>query len=176
MDTAEMYAVPPRAETYGASERIIGSYFAANPGARAQWLVASKIAGPGRMAYIRGGSSRMDLAAFEEACNASLQRLQTDYLDLYYIHWPNRHNPMFGGLYFDAAQYQAPIDSIHVQLEALSKLVQAGKVRTIGLSNETPWGVMQFLQLAREHGLERICAVQNASKLLSSHVVYGSYL
>ena len=162
MDTAEMYAVPPRAETYGASERIIGNYFAANPGAREKWLLASKIAGPGRMAYIRKGSSRMDLAAFEEACNASLQRLQTDYLDLYYIHWPNRHNPMFGGLYFDAAQYQAPIDSIHVQLEALSKLVRAGKVRSIALSNETPWGVMQFLQLAREHGLERICAVQNA--------------
>ena len=125
MDTAEMYAVPPRAETYGASERIIGNYFAANPGARAQWLVASKIAGPGRMAYIRGGSGDMSPTTFETACNDSLRRLHTDYLDLYYIHWPNRLVPMFGEAYFKAedAANRASIDSMHEQLQGLSHLV-----------------------------------------------------
>ena len=164
MDTAEMYAVPPRAETYGKTEAIIGSYFAAHPGRRAQWQLASKIAGPGRMAYIRGGSNDMGAATFEIACNDSLKRLQTDYLDLYYIHWPNRLVPMFGEAYFkveDAAS-RAGIDSMHEQLEGLTRLVKAGKVRAIGLSNETPWGVMHFLRLAREHGLEKICCVQNA--------------
>ena len=164
MDTAEMYAVPPREQTYGRSEEIIGSYLAAQPSRRADWLIASKIAGPGRMAYIRGGSGDMSPATFETACNDSLRRLQTDYLDLYYIHWPNRLVPMFGEAYFKAedAANRASIDSMHEQLQGLSHLVKAGKVRSIGLSNETPWGVMHFLRLAREHGLEKICCVQNA--------------
>jgi aryl-alcohol dehydrogenase-like predicted oxidoreductase len=164
MDTAEMYAVPPRAETYGKTEEIIGQYFATHPGKRANWQVASKIAGPGRMAYIRGGTGDMSAAAFELACHDSLRRLHTDYLDLYYIHWPSRHVPMFGGLYFDRSKLaeRAPIADMHAQLEGLTRLVRAGKVRTIGLSNETPWGVMHFLRLAREHGLEHICCVQNA--------------
>ena len=164
MDTAEMYAVPPRAETYGKTEAIIGSYLAARPSRRQAWRIASKIAGPGRMAYIRGGSTDMSAATFELACNDSLKRLQTDYLDLYYIHWPNRLVPMFGEAYFKAESVasRASVGSMHEQLQGLSRLVQAGKVRAIGLSNETPWGVMHFLRLAREHGLEKICCVQNA--------------
>ncbi len=164
MDTAEMYAVPPRAQTYGRTEEIIGSYLAVAPSRRADWLIASKIAGPGRMDYIRGGSGDMSATTFELACDDSLRRLRTDYLDLYYIHWPNRLVPMFGEAYFKAEEVasRAGIDSMHEQLEGLSRLVKAGKVRSIGLSNETPWGLMHFLRLAREHGLEKICCVQNA--------------
>ena len=161
IDTAEMYAVPARRETYGTTERILGNWFALRPGARAKVVLASKIAGPSRnMDWVRNGSNNLTPADFVEACDASLRRLRTEVIDLYQIHWPNRNAPSFGALYFDPAA-EREFTSIQVQLEALSGLVAAGKVREIGLSNETPWGVSEFVRLAEQHGLPRIASVQN---------------
>jgi aryl-alcohol dehydrogenase-like predicted oxidoreductase len=176
IDTAEMYSVPTRAETFNATEIIIGNYFKANPGVRRQWTVATKIAGPSRgMDWVRGGASNVTPQDFVSACDGSLKRLQTDVIDLYQIHWPLRHVPVFGLPYFDPEQDRKRADntSIHVQLQALSGLVKAGKVRAIGLSNETPWGVMEFLRLAQMHGLERIASVQNPYALVSRTVDNG---
>ncbi len=164
MDTAEMYPVPPTAETYSQTETIIGNYFKANPSVRQQWTLATKVAGPARgMDWVRGGSLDVSPAAIAEACEGSLRRLQTDVIDLYQIHWPVRHVPAFGIPYFvpELDQERASSTPIHGQLEALSKLVKQGKVRTIGLSNESPYGVMEFVRLAEQHGLERIVSVQN---------------
>ena len=164
MDTAEMYPVPPTAETYSQTETIIGNYFKANPSVRQQWTLATKVAGPARgMDWVRGGSLAVSPAAIAEACEGSLRRLQTDVIDLYQIHWPVRHVPAFGIPYFvpELDQERASSTPIHGQLEALSKLVKQGKVRTIGLSNESPYGVMEFVRLAEQHGLERIVSVQN---------------
>ena len=138
MDAAEMYSVPARAETFGATETILGNWFAKNPAARGQWVVAIKVAGPARgMPWIREGSPNLTAADITSACEASLKRLQTDVIDLYQIHWPARNVPMFGMQYFDPTK-EKEVSSIHTQLEALAALVKAGKVRAIGLSNETP--------------------------------------
>lgn len=164
MDTAEMYPVPPTAATYSHTETIIGNYFKANPGVRNQWTLATKIAGPARgMDWVRGGSADVSPAAIAQACEASLRRLQTDVIDLYQIHWPVRFVPAFGIEYFspEADKERENNTSIHGQLQALSELVKQGKIRHIGLSNETPWGVMAFLRCAAQHGLERIVSVQN---------------
>ena len=165
-DTAEMYAVPARAETYGATETILGNWFAANPGKRQQVVLASKVAGPSRgMPWIRDGLglTPQDIA---NSCEGSLRRLQTDVIDLYQIHWPARQVPAFGNIYYDPAK-EAASTPIHDQLEALGKLVKAGKVRQIGLSNETPYGVHEFVRLAEEHGLPRVVSTQNAYCLLN---------
>ena len=160
IDTAEMYSVPPRAETYGATETIIGHWFAARPGLRQKVVLASKVAGPSRgMPWVRPGLD-MTAADIAASCEASLRRLQTDMIDLYQIHWPERHVPAFGTLYYDPAQERTQT-SIHEQLEALARLVRAGKVRHIGLSNETPYGVHEFVRLAEQHGLPRIVSTQN---------------
>lgn len=176
MDTAEMYAVPAKAETFNLTEKIIGNYFAANPGIRHKWTVATKVAGPARgMDWVRGGSLNVTPAQITQACHDSLVRLQTDVIDLYQIHWPLRHVPAFGIPYFDPAQDKTRSDNtpIHEQLIALDKLVQAGKVRTIGLSNETPYGVMEFTRLAHQHGLARIVSVQNPYCLVNRTVDNG---
>jgi aryl-alcohol dehydrogenase-like predicted oxidoreductase len=160
IDTAEMYAVPSRAETFGATETFIGNWFATHPGARQKLVLATKVAGPSRgMPWIRegGGMTARDIIA---SCEGSLRRLQTDVIDLYQIHWPERHVPAFGALYYDPAKEKSAT-SIHEQLEALGQLVKAGKVRHIGLSNETPYGVHEFVRLAGEHGLPRVATVQN---------------
>ncbi len=168
LDTAEMYAVPARAETCGATERILGNWFARRPGARQQMVLATKVAGPSRgMPWIRNGSTNLTAADIVAACDASLQRLQTDVIDLYQIHWPVRHVPMFGLMYFDPTKDDATVSSIHAQLEALDRLVQAGKVRAIGLSNETPYGVHEFVRLAEQHGLPRVATVQNPYCLIN---------
>lgn len=173
IDTAEMYAVPVRRETYGASERIIGRWFAQHRGLRDKVVLATKVAGPARNAdWIRGGSADLKPAEVRQACNDSLTRLHTDVIDLYQIHWPNRNVPIFGPLYFDPAADRA-CTSIHDQLAALAELVQAGKVRYIGLSNETPWGVCEFVQLAEQHGLPRIATVQNPYTLVHRTVDNG---
>ena len=165
-DTAEMYSVPPRAETYGATEAIIGSWFASRPGARQKVVLASKVAGPGRgMPWIRAGAG-LTAADIEASCNASLKRLQTDVIDLYQIHWPERHVPAFGGLYYDPKQERTQTP-IREQLDTLAKLVRAGKVRYIGVSNETPYGVHEFVRLAEQHGLPRIVSTQNPYCLIS---------
>ncbi len=167
IDTAEMYAVPARAETYNATEKLIGSWLAKNPQARQRIILATKVTGPSRgMPWIRGGGADLSGADIIEACEASLRRLQTEVVDLYQLHWPNRNVPMFGGVYFDPAKETATT-GIHAQLEALAQLVKAGKVRHIGLSNETPYGVCEFIRLAEQHGLPRIVSVQNAYSLLN---------
>lgn len=167
MDAAEMYSVPARAETFGATETILGNWFAKHPSARRNWVVASKVAGPARgMPWIRNGSPDLTAADILGACDASLKRLKTDVIDLYQIHWPARNLPMFGMLYFDPAKDRA-VSSIHTQLEALGTLVKAGKVRAIGLSNETPYGVHEFVRLADQHGLPRIATLQNSYCLVN---------
>ncbi|MCF8169047.1 MAG: aldo/keto reductase [Rhodoferax sp.] len=173
IDTAEMYAVPPRAETFNATEKIMGNWLAARPGLRQKLVIASKVAGPSRgMPWIRGGKGDLSAADIVAACEGSLQRLKTDVIDLYQIHWPNRSVPMFGGLYYKP-ESTPPVTSIHEQLEALGQLVRAGKVRAVGLSNETSYGVHEFVRLAEQHGLPRVATVQNVYGLLSRGVENG---
>ncbi len=172
IDTAEMYAVPARKETFGATETIIGNWFAARPGARHKLVLATKVAGPSRdMPWVRegGGMTAADIVA---SCNASLKRLQTEVIDLYQIHWPERNVPAFGQLYYDPTKERSTT-TIHQQLEALGGLVKAGKVRAIGLSNETPYGVHEFARLAEQHGLPRIATVQNVYCLVSRALENG---
>ncbi|MDR3002868.1 MAG: aldo/keto reductase [Acidovorax sp.] len=165
-DTAEMYAVPARAATYGATETILGNWFKANPGQRDQVVLATKVAGPSRgMPWIREGTG-MTAADITASCEASLRRLQTDVIDLYQIHWPERHVPSFGALYYEPAKDKSETP-MRTQLEALAKLVQQGKIRHVGLSNETPYGVHEFVRLAEEHGLPRVASVQNPYSLLN---------
>jgi aryl-alcohol dehydrogenase-like predicted oxidoreductase len=172
IDTAEMYSVPARAETYGLTERIIGNWFAKTPGAREKLVLASKVAGPSRgMPWVRD-SVGMTARDIQASCEASLKRLQTDVIDLYQIHWPERNVPMFGAMYYDPKLERAGT-SIHEQLDAFAKLIQQGKIRQIGLSNETPYGVHEFIRLAEQHGLPRIATVQNVYCLVSRGVDNG---
>ena len=174
IDTAEMYAVPPRAETFQTTEKIVGNWLAQNPGARDKLVIATKVAGPSRnMPWIRAGSPDLTAADIVAACEGSLKRLKIDVIDLYQIHWPTRNVPMFGGLYFDPANDNPGLTSMHAQLEALQTLVRAGKVREIGLSNETPYGVHEFVRLAEQHGLARIATVQNVYCLISRALENG---
>ncbi len=166
IDTAEMYSVPPKAETCGHTETIIGHWFAKNPGARQKLVLATKVAGPSRgMPWVR---DHLGLKAkdFVTSCEGSLRRLQTDVIDLYQIHWPERHVPAFGGVYYNP-QKETSETPIHAQLEALAQLVKAGKVRHVGLSNETPYGVHEFVRLAEQHGLPRVVTTQNPYCLIN---------
>jgi aryl-alcohol dehydrogenase-like predicted oxidoreductase len=166
IDTAEMYSVPPKAETCGHTETIIGNWFAKNPGARQKLVVATKVAGPSRgMPWIRDHLN-LTVKDFVTSCEASLRRLQTDVIDLYQIHWPERHVPAFGAVYYDPKKENSEI-TIHAQLEALAQLVKAGKVRHVGLSNETPYGVHEFVRLAEQHGLPRVATTQNPYCLIN---------
>lgn len=172
LDTAEMYAVPARKETYGATETILGNWFARNPGLRQKLTLATKVAGPSRgMPWVRegGGMTAADIVA---SCEGSLRRLQTDVIDLYQIHWPERNVPAFGTMYYDPTKERTQT-SIHEQLDALAGLVKAGKVRYIGLSNETPYGVHEFVRLAEQHNLPRVATVQNVYCLLSRALENG---
>jgi len=172
LDTAEMYSVPARAETCGSTETIIGNWFAKNPSVRSKVVLASKVAGPSRgMPWVREGSG-MTAKDIVASCEASLKRLQTDVIDLYQIHWPERHVPAFGALYYNPAQERSAT-SLHEQLETLAGLVKAGKVRAIGLSNETPYGVHEFVRLAEQHGLPRVASVQNPYCLVNRTVENG---
>ncbi|WP_058616406.1 aldo/keto reductase [Tepidimonas taiwanensis] len=167
LDTAEMYAVPARPETCGATETIIGRWLAARPGMRERIVLATKVAGPSRgMPWIRGEQAGLTKAEIIAACEGSLRRLQTDVIDLYQIHWPARNVPMFGAITFDPAK-DKPCASILEQLEAMDALVRAGKVRAIGLSNETPYGVHEFVRLAQQHGLPCVATVQNPYCLIN---------
>ncbi|MBS1145632.1 MAG: aldo/keto reductase [Proteobacteria bacterium] len=165
IDTAEMYAVPPRAETCGASETIVGNWLRRQQ--RDQIIVATKVAGPSRnLGWIRNGPPALDRANIRAAIDGSLQRLQTDYIDLYQLHWPERNQPMFGLWQYDPAK-ERECTPIRTQLEALAELVREGKIRQIGVSNEHPWGIMEFTRLAAEHGLPHIVSTQNAYSLLN---------
>jgi len=173
LDTAEMYSVPTRAETFNVTEKILGNWFEKNPGARQKLVLATKVAGPARgMGWVRGGSNDLTPSDTTEACHASLKRMKTDVIDLYQIHWPVRHVPAFGVMYFDPAK-DVPVTSIHDQLEALGRLVKDGKVRAIGLSNESPYGVHEFVRLAEQHGLPRVATVQNPYCLINRTVDNG---
>jgi aryl-alcohol dehydrogenase-like predicted oxidoreductase len=164
LDAAEMYSVPARAETSGATESILGTWFAKRPGARQKLVLATKVAGPARgMPWLRPDVSK---AGIIEACEASLRRLQTDVIDLYQIHWPARNVPAFGAIYFDPAK-DKPTPSVLEQLEAMAELVKAGKIKAVGLSNETPYGVHEFVCLAEQHGLPRLATVQNPYCLIN---------
>lgn len=171
LDTAEMYPVPPGGETYATTERIIGNYFK-KYGDRADWVLASKVVGPGRMDHIRDGDLRLDRKNITAALEASLKRLNTDYLDLYQLHWPDRKANFFGqlGYIHHPDDVSTPIEDT---LEVLDELVRAGKVRHIGLSNETPWGTLRFLQLAEQRGWPRVVSIQNPYNLLNRSFEVG---
>lgn len=169
IDVAEMYPVPPKPETAGASERFVGTWLK-KTGLRSQVVLATKIAGPsrqaGRPSHIRGTSNQFDKPNLVEAVNGSLERLGTDYIDLYQLHWPDRSTTTFGrkAYPYEDEAYTVPIAET---LQALTDLVKEGKIRHIGVSNETPWGVAQFLAASRELGLERIVSIQNPYSLLN---------
>ncbi|WP_427913266.1 aldo/keto reductase [Ramlibacter sp. MMS24-I3-19] len=172
IDTAEMYSVPPRRETYGATETIIGRWLRARPGARQKLVIATKVAGPSRgMPWVRAGEG-LTAADIVASCEGSLRRLQIDVIDLYQIHWPERHVPAFGEIYYQPTR-ETSRTSIAEQLEALDGLVRQGKVRAIGLSNETPYGVHEFVRLAEQSGLARVATVQNPYSLLSRGLENG---
>lgn len=165
IDTAEMYAVPPRAETFGASESIVGNWLARQP--RENILVATKVAGPARsLNWIRNGPPALDRSNIRAAIEGSLRRLRTDYIDLYQLHWPERNQPMFGQWQYEPEK-ERECTSIQTQLEVLAELVREGKVRYIGVSNEHPWGIMEFTRIADQLGLPRIVSTQNAYHLLN---------
>ena len=175
-DTAELYPVPPKAETYTRTETIIGNWLAQS-GRRDEVVLATKMAGPGEFVeHIRGGDSRYTEKQVDQALDGSLQRLQTDYVDLYQLHWPERPTNFFGQLGYEPPSAGEKPDDLTLfseTLEALSCQVKAGKIRTIGLSNETAWGTMKMLQIAREMGLEKIVSVQNPYNLLNRSFEVG---
>ena len=164
IDTAELYAIPPKAETQGATERIIGTWLKAR-GRRGRVILATKVVGPSQSDWHRadGKPTRLDRKNIEEAIDASLKRLQTDYVDLYQLHWPHRAVALFG----DRAPPKGDEVPIEETLEALAGLAKAGKVRHVGLSNETAWGLSRFLHLAETRGFPRVASVQNAYNLLN---------
>lgn len=171
IDTAEMYPVPPRAETVTRTEVMVGNWLRGKP--RERIIVATKVAGPRRgMHWIRGGPQALDRTNIRAAVEGSLRRLQTDHVDLYQLHWPERNVPMFGQYQFDPDREVQAVP-IRLQMEVLAELVAEGKIRYVGLSNEQPWGVMEFLRLAREHALPRLVAIQNAYSLLNRVFEYG---
>jgi aryl-alcohol dehydrogenase-like predicted oxidoreductase len=162
IDTAEMYAIPPKEETQGLTEKIIGTWLAKRKD-REKIYVATKVAGPG-MEYLRGGS-RLDKKQIFQAVDDSLKRLQTDYIDLYQVHWPERKSNYFGRLGYEYSdEMGVPIEET---LEAMTDLVKSGRVRYIGVSNETPWGTSRYLNIAKEKSMERIVTIQNPYSLLN---------
>lgn len=171
LDTAEMYPVPPRAETQGRTESYIGTWLA-RTGLRDRVVLATKVAGPADwLDYLRGGP-RLSAEHVRRALEDSLRRLRTDYVDLYQVHWPERRTNYFGELGYTHRPQEDGVP-IEQTLEALARLVEAGKVRAIGVSNETPWGVMQYLNLADRHGWPRIVSIQNPYNLLNRSFEVG---
>ncbi|WP_413111063.1 NADP(H)-dependent aldo-keto reductase [Thaumasiovibrio sp. DFM-14] len=170
IDTAEMYPVPPNQESQGDTERFIGSWLKKS-GQRNKVILATKVAGPRNLPYIRDNMA-LDRRNIHQAVEDSLERLQTDYIDLYQIHWPQRQTNTFGQL-----NYPYPDDNSSITLldtlEAIADLIRAGKIRYFGLSNETPWGVMSYLKLADKHALPRPVSIQNPYNLLNRSFEVG---
>jgi aryl-alcohol dehydrogenase-like predicted oxidoreductase len=165
IDTAEMYAVPPSKETQGATERIIGTWLK-NRNDRDQIILATKITGPSAMTYIRNPLT-FDAASIHSAINGSLQRLQTDYVDIYQLHWPERKVNSFGIRDYPADANDAWEDNFLEVLETMQSLIKAGKIRHFAVSNETAWGVMRFIQLSEKYNLPRPVSIQNPFSLLN---------
>lgn len=169
MDTAEMYAIPPSPDTYGKTETIIGNWLGANPSRRKEIILATKIAGVG-LPWIRDGGE-ITGAAITEAIDHSLARLQTDYIDLYQLHWPNRESPHFSKHHPNRVKFSKG-DTAHESaqmleiLQALDEAVKAGKIRHFGLSDDSPWGINEYIRLSEQHGLTRVTAIQNEFSLL----------
>ncbi|WP_158771770.1 aldo/keto reductase [Paraglaciecola sp. L1A13] len=171
VDTAELYPVPPSGEKYGQTERIIGDWLGRHPERRKNIILASKIVGPG-LSYIRQGSP-ISPASVIKAVDDSLKRLNTDYIDLYQLHWPNRTSPHFakhavGRVSFSKTDSAAETAQMLAVLQALNTCVEQGKIRFCGLSNETPWGLTQYLNLSKQYDLPRMVSMQNEFNLLHS--------
>ncbi|NOT65392.1 MAG: aldo/keto reductase [Methylotenera sp.] len=178
IDTAEMYPVPPKAETFTRTETIIGHWLKNQ--ARDKIILGSKVSGRNRgLNWIRDGDDSLSRANIRAAIHDSLKRLQTDYIDLYQLHWPERNVPLFGQYQFDpkleldAQGNQKAWESIHAQLETLAELIAEGKVRAIGLSNEQPWGVMEFLRISKAYNLPRVATLQNSYHLMNRTIDFG---
>ena len=168
-DTAEMYPVPPKPETQGSTEQIIGNWIQQN-GGRDKLFIASKIAGPSQGgSHIRDGQTRFNASDISSALDGNLKRLQTDYIDLYQLHWPERPTNFFGKLGYtnEEAENTKEVTALEETLFALQDEIKKGRIRYIGLSNETPWGTMKFLHLAEKLGLEKFVSVQNPYSLLN---------
>ena len=163
-DTAELYAVPPRAETYGHTEIIIGNWFKKTK-KRDKIILGTKVAGPTR-AYLRGGANSYGLEKMTEAINDSLKRLQTDYIDLYQLHWPERNTNSFGRLGYEHKENDDWTKFEDV-LGNLQRFIDSGKIREVGLSNETPWGVSKYLESSKEKNLPRMISIQNPYSLVN---------
>jgi len=168
-DSAEMYAIPPSAKTFGSTETIIGNWFASRAN-RDKVILASKITGPG-LSWVRDGKNTIDKKNILAAVEGSLKRLQTDYIDLYQLHWPNRGSYHFGQIWDYAPKFdvQAEEENFLEVLNTMQALIQDGKIRHIGLSNETAWGMMKWLQLAEKNNLPRMASIQNEYSLLCRH-------
>ncbi len=172
-DVAEMYPISPRKETYAETERIIGNWFEKRQ-KRDDIVLATKVVGPGNFFdYIRDGAQRLTEKDILAACDASLKRLKTDYIDVYQIHWPSRPTNYFGQLdYPDGADFSEAVP-IEETLSAMAKLVEQGKIRHVGVSNESAWGVMEYLRLAEQNGLPRIASIQNPYNVMTRQYEVG---
>ncbi len=168
-DTAELYSVPPRESTYGFTEEIIGNWFTKNK-KRKEIILASKVAGPSR-GYLRDGKNSFVGENLENALNNSLKRLKTDYIDLYQLHWPERNVNNFGKLGYTHKESEwNKFEDVLINLE---KFINEGKIKYVGLSNETPWGVMNFMQLSKDKNLPRMMSIQNPYSLLNRSYEVG---
>ena len=163
-DTAELYAIPPKENTYGKTEEVIGNWFEKTK-KRSEVILATKVAGPG-LNWIRGGGNQYDEKNLNEAVNGSLKRLKTDYIDLYQLHWPERKSNFFGRLGYQHKE-EHDWNKFEDILNSLDKLIKSGKIRYIGLSNETAWGLSKFLEISKIKNLPRIMSVQNPYSLLN---------
>ena len=178
IDTAEMYPVPPKAETFTRTETMIGHWLKTQT--RDKVILGSKVAGRNRgLGWIRNGDESLTRDNIRAALHDSLKRLQTDYIDLYQLHWPERNVPLFGQYQFDPklemdaqGNHKAWV-SIQTQLETLAELINEGKLRAIGLSNEQPWGMMEFLRLSKEYNLPRVATLQNSYHLMNRTIDFG---
>jgi len=166
IDTAEMYPVPPAQRTQGTTEKIVGAWLGKNKAKRDRIVLASKIAGPGRRDWIRNGENHVTKKTIPWAIEDSLKRLQTDYIDLYQIHWPERYVPAFGAWQYDPAK-EREATPILEQVEGMAAAIKAGKIRAYGLSNETAFGLCEFVRVAKEAGLPPPASVQNGYSLVN---------
>ena len=170
-DTAELYSVPPKAKTFGHTEIIIGNWFEKTK-KRDKVILATKVAGPARD-YLRNGENSFVGKNLEEALNGSLKRLKTDYIDLYQLHWPERNVNSFGRLGYNHKKDEDEWNKIEDVLSDLQKFIKTGKIKYVGLSNETPWGVSKFLQLSNQLKLPRMMSIQNPYNLLNRSYEVG---